>query len=128
MEDNCKPFGVGYTTAMWDPTGNNWEIKARVAGWYELTYTVVWASRTDDARRMQFVEINDGADGVRWGRRDVWQLNNETIVNAQIPVFLNVGDYVTLVLFHQLGVTTSVGGPGPETGRYTQMKLKWVSL
>lgn len=131
VEDNCKPFGVEYSTAMWDPVNHdNWQIYARVAGWYEVTSTVVWASRTDDGRRMMYFMLNEGLNETfeQRGRVDRWHLNNETIMISTWPVYMNVGDYIELVVFQQSGTTTSVTSPGPETGHYTSMKVKWVSL
>jgi hypothetical protein len=127
VEDNCKPFGIGYSTAMWDPGSAN-VLTAQLGGWYEVQYTITWNQRTDDGRRMQFFEINgDFAGFYQRGRRDVWHMDDYTTVNVIYPVFLNVGDWIRIWVIHNAGATASLV-TAPEPGRRSQFKMKWVSL
>jgi len=127
VEDNCKPFGVSYATAMWDPASNN-KLVCRVPGWYEIQYTTAWDTTTDDARRMTLFDVNDGPETL-WqrGRRDTWHLNDYTVTTQHYPVFLNVDDYVKMWVLHDKGSATNLVVT-TEYGRRTQLKLKWVSL
>lgn len=128
VEDNCKPFGIGYQTAQWDPSSSS-ALTCRVGGWYEVQYTVAWNTRVDDGRRMSFFEINGDFAGLyQKGRRDTWHVSDYTVVTVEFPVFLNVEDFIRIWVLHNAGATTSLVTTTPEYGRRSQFKMKWVSL
>lgn len=128
LEDNCKPFGIGYATAMWDPN-NSSRLTAQVGGWYELNYTVAWNNDTDNSQRQMMFDLNGGPE-TNWqrGRRDMWHISDYTVVNTCWPVFMNAGDYVRIWVWQDRGSNTSLVATTPELGRRPQAKLKWVSL
>jgi len=128
IEDNCKPFGVGYTTAMWDPADPN-KIICRVGGWYDITITTSWENLADDgSRRITETRLN-GVTNPEHGRRDMWHTSNGTVTNMTWPVFFNVGDYCEAWVYHDHtgGIARSLV-VGTEPGRRSQFKMKWVSL